>query len=119
VLQIERLGKVAIGVIPRSAELDQYMIGRSRCGHRLRIDRLSPRKHLNPGRSNSTPTQRCTRTGHARPPHICVILVAGSGTLVEMFEHFTDGARRILVLAQMEAQNFHDRSIRPNTSSWA
>jgi len=30
-----------------------------------------------------------------------------------MFEHFTDGARRILVLAQGEAQNLHDSSIGP------
>ncbi|HXN61733.1 MAG TPA: Clp protease N-terminal domain-containing protein [Acidimicrobiales bacterium] len=30
-----------------------------------------------------------------------------------MFEHFTDGARRILVLAQEEARNLHDSSIGP------
>lgn len=36
-----------------------------------------------------------------------------SGTLVGMFEHFTDGARRILVLAQVEARNLHDSSIGP------
>jgi ATP-dependent Clp protease ATP-binding subunit ClpC len=30
-----------------------------------------------------------------------------------MFEHFTDGARRILVLAQVEARNLHDNSIGP------
>ncbi|HEY1652250.1 MAG TPA: Clp protease N-terminal domain-containing protein [Acidimicrobiales bacterium] len=30
-----------------------------------------------------------------------------------MFEHFTDGARRILVLAQVEARNLHDISIGP------
>ena len=30
-----------------------------------------------------------------------------------MFEHFADGARRILVLAQVEAQNLHDSSIGP------
>ncbi len=36
-----------------------------------------------------------------------------SGTLVGMFEYFTDGARRILVLAQVEAQNLHDSSIGP------
>ena len=38
---------------------------------------------------------------------------AGSGTLDGMFEHFTDGARRILVLAQEEARNLHDVSISP------
>ena len=36
-----------------------------------------------------------------------------SGTLVGMFEYFTDGARRILVLAQGEARNLHDSSIDP------
>jgi hypothetical protein len=30
-----------------------------------------------------------------------------------MFEYFTDGARRILVLAQVEARNLHDSSIGP------
>ena len=30
-----------------------------------------------------------------------------------MFEHFTDGARRILVLAQEEARNLHDGPIGP------
>ncbi len=30
-----------------------------------------------------------------------------------MFEHFTDGARRILVLAQVEARNLNDSSIGP------
>ncbi len=42
-----------------------------------------------------------------------VNLTEDSGTLVGMFEHFTDGARRILVLAQEEAQNLHDSSIGP------
>jgi hypothetical protein len=36
-----------------------------------------------------------------------------SGTLGGMFEHFTDGARRILVLAQEEARNLRDSSIGP------
>jgi Clp amino terminal domain, pathogenicity island component len=36
-----------------------------------------------------------------------------SGTLVQVFEHFTDGARRILVLAQEEARNLRDSSIGP------
>ena len=44
---------------------------------------------------------------------IGVILTVDSGTLVGMFEHFTDGARRILVLAQVEARNLHDSSIGP------
>jgi ATP-dependent Clp protease ATP-binding subunit ClpC len=30
-----------------------------------------------------------------------------------VFEHFTDGARRTLVLAHGEAQSLHDRSVRP------
>jgi ATP-dependent Clp protease ATP-binding subunit ClpC len=30
-----------------------------------------------------------------------------------MFEHFTDGARRILVLAEVEARNLHDSTIGP------
>ncbi len=42
-----------------------------------------------------------------------MILTAVSATLVGVFEHFTDGARRILVLAQGEAQNLHDSSIGP------
>jgi ATP-dependent Clp protease ATP-binding subunit ClpC len=42
-----------------------------------------------------------------------VILKADSGTLVRMFEHFADGACRILVLAQGEAQSLHDSSIGP------
>ncbi len=37
----------------------------------------------------------------------------GSGTLVRVFEHFSDGARRILVLARVEARNLHDGSIGP------
>jgi ATP-dependent Clp protease ATP-binding subunit ClpC len=36
-----------------------------------------------------------------------------SGILAGMFEHFTDGARRVLVLAQVEAQNLHDSSVGP------
>jgi ATP-dependent Clp protease ATP-binding subunit ClpA len=44
---------------------------------------------------------------------IGVILALDSGTLVGMFEHFTDGARRTLVLAQVEARNLHDSSIGP------
>ena len=42
-----------------------------------------------------------------------VILTVDSGTLVEMFEYFTDRARRILVLAQGEARNLRDSSIGP------
>ena len=44
---------------------------------------------------------------------ISVILTGDSGTLVAVFEHFTHGARRILVLAQMEARSLHDSSIGP------
>ncbi len=36
-----------------------------------------------------------------------------SGTLEGMFEYFTDGARRVLVLAQVEARDLHDSSIGP------
>ena len=42
-----------------------------------------------------------------------MILTTDSDTLVGVFEHFTDGARRILVLAQGEAQSLHDSSIGP------
>ena len=42
-----------------------------------------------------------------------MILTPDSGTLVGMFEHFTDGARRILVLAQVETRSLHDSSIGP------
>jgi ATP-dependent Clp protease ATP-binding subunit ClpC len=38
---------------------------------------------------------------------------AGSGTLARVFEHFTENARRVLVLAQEETRNLHDRSIDP------
>jgi ATP-dependent Clp protease ATP-binding subunit ClpC len=44
---------------------------------------------------------------------IVVILTVDSGTMVAMFEHFTDGARRILVLGQGEARSLHDSSIGP------
>ena len=44
---------------------------------------------------------------------IGVILTLDSGTLVGVFEHFTHGARRILVLAQIEARSLHDSSIGP------
>jgi ATP-dependent Clp protease ATP-binding subunit ClpC len=44
---------------------------------------------------------------------IGMILTVDSGTLVGMFEHFSDGARRILVLAQVEVRNLHDSSIGP------
>lgn len=44
---------------------------------------------------------------------VCTRLTVDSGTLVGMFEHFTDGARRILVLAQVEARSLHDGSIGP------
>ena len=36
-----------------------------------------------------------------------------SGTLVGVFEHFTDSARRVLVLSQEEARHLHDDSIGP------
>jgi ATP-dependent Clp protease ATP-binding subunit ClpC len=39
---------------------------------------------------------------------------AHSGSLMGMFEHFTDGARRILVLAQQEAEDLHDGTISPD-----
>ena len=42
-----------------------------------------------------------------------MILAADSGTLVWMFEHFTDGARRTLILAQEEARSLHASSIGP------
>ena len=42
-----------------------------------------------------------------------MILTVASGTMVGMFEHFTDGARRILVLAQVETRSLHDSSIGP------
>ena len=42
-----------------------------------------------------------------------MIRTVDSGTLVGVFEHFTDGARRILVLAHGEAQKLHDSSIGP------
>jgi len=38
---------------------------------------------------------------------------ASSGTLVGVFEHFTDSARRVLVLSQEETQHLHDDSIGP------
>jgi ATP-dependent Clp protease ATP-binding subunit ClpC len=38
---------------------------------------------------------------------------AHSGSLMGMFEHFTDGARRILVLAQQEAEDMHASTISP------
>lgn len=38
---------------------------------------------------------------------------ATSGTLVGVFEHFTDNARRVLVLAQEEARDLHASSIDP------
>ena len=38
---------------------------------------------------------------------------ASSGTLVGVFEHFTDSARRVLVLSQEEARHLHDDSIGP------
>ena len=44
---------------------------------------------------------------------VSVIQTVDSGTLVGVFEHFTDGARRILVLAQIEARSLHDSSIGP------
>jgi hypothetical protein len=40
-------------------------------------------------------------------------LATRSGTLVTVFEHFSDGARRILVLAQEEARNLDGTSIGP------
>ena len=42
-----------------------------------------------------------------------MILTVESGILAGMFEHFTDSARRILVLAQVEARNLHQRSVGP------
>jgi ATP-dependent Clp protease ATP-binding subunit ClpC len=42
-----------------------------------------------------------------------VTLSADSGTLITVFEHFTDGARRTLVLAHGEAQSLDARSIGP------
>ena len=42
-----------------------------------------------------------------------VIPTVDSGTLVGVFEHFPDSARRILVLAQVEARSLHDSSIGP------
>ena len=49
----------------------------------------------------------------ARRSAIGMIPTVDSGNLVGMFEHFTDGARRVLVLAQGEALSLHDSSIGP------
>ena len=49
VLQSERLGKVSIGVISRSAQLDQCMNRNFRCLHGHRIDRRNSRTGSVPG----------------------------------------------------------------------
>ena len=41
-----------------------------------------------------------------------MILRGDAGIVVRMFEHFTDGARRVLVFAQVEAQGLHDSSVK-------
>lgn len=52
------------------------------------------------------PTVPDRRDRAVKPP-------TSSGTLLGVFEHFTDGARRILVLAQEEARNLDSTSIAP------
>ena len=103
----------AVGVRSRSAygEACRLEVG-GRCGPRSRRQ-----PHRPWDREGASRDSNGVQSSHPYWPssavQIGVILTVDSGTVVGMFEHFTDGARRILVLAQVEARCLHDSSIGP------